>query len=739
MKPLTAALILIVTASIAFSQSQSEPPILSAQDSIQTLLTKIQSFYPRLEGTEGEASLLNAGAEYFRQLGLEVSRRDFSSLDSGHSFSSVLEARLQGEREDTLLVIAPANHLLETTPSNDGTINIAALLSAARRLAESTPPVTVRFLLLGAERGRGSDYPLGSRLILQQYFPEHPVAALYLSLRSPGDTVSVDTGSGGRISPKWLLERTVSALTESETPFRLSQAQTQIARAAMRDERSAIAPYLAQEFPAIGFESSPDGVRSSGEAPESVGTLADAITRLVRDSSEGLQTTWDSHYVFFETGDRYIFIPERSYIVLLLAVVFATSLYGIVYRRRFDRYARTIARNFWSLPGLYFLAFGVLVSATLIVQYYLEARGYAELWEHYPLVFFGAKVALTLFLFTLLFQWIQRLPISRNGSFYSASAIALLFVGIVILAAINIAFSYYFLWAYMFAFIFSVTRIRLLKALALLLAPVWLILEAVDLFSLPALRSAGSLLFSPIVGNLVLALVILPFLMMFIRLDFLIRHPMPGQKSFAVQLVTLLTATGVAVSLIYIQSVQPFDGENPQPVRVTHRMNASTDEYLLEGESPAPLGVFPLRYGGETLEISTNDRSFTREMEESALPWRIEQRSNSFLSRREHVVTIDTERRAYSIEARLRSTGDLVLLEANFPFELEPEIGRATFYIGRYPPNPLELRFTVTAQTSADLILQAQLPGLGRAAGIINPDYRLLTEQNITQTIDIGE
>jgi hypothetical protein len=753
MKPLTAALLLIVTASAAFSQSHDRAAAFQPDATEETLLTSIQNLYPRLEGTEGETALLDAAEHYLRELGLQVRRSNFSELEGGHSFSGVVEARLQGEREDTLLVVAPANHRLQTSPHHDGSVNAAALLAAARQLAESTPPISIRFLLLGAEHGPTEQYPLGSRLILQDFYPEHPVATLYLSLAGGSSPIQLDTGSGGRITPHWLTERTVGALQQSGLPFHVSLTETQVARADLEKHPGVLEPYLSQDVPAVGLAGASDRRRPEGRAGapreeasgndltggETVSRLAAVITGFVSASEGGLGTAWDSHYVFFQLADRFLFVSEQSYLAVLLGVIFATSLYGVVFRGRFDRYARTIGRNFWSLPVLYALTTGVLIGATAVIQYYLRVRGFPDLWELYPFLFFGAKVVLTLFLFSLMFLGLRRMPIAKNGSFYSASAIVLLFIGMVALATVDIAFAYYFLWAYVWTFIFSVTRNRLAKWIASIAAPLWLVSAAVDIFSLPALRAAQGLLLSPLTGNLVLALVMLPFLLMLIRLDFLVRHPVTGRRSFAVQLFTLATAAGVAVLIIYIQSIQPYGSEQPQPVRAVHYLTERDEGNRLQLESPAPLGVFSLQYGQESYRIRANSRSMEIPMPGSSLPWTITERSSTFLSRREYVIELDPVRPAYEIQAQLRSEQDLVLLEANFPFQLEPEVGRARFFIGRYPPDPLVLRFTVTAGTQAALTLEATLPGLGQEAGIGGSEHRLITTQRVQQTIPIGE
>jgi hypothetical protein len=727
MKRLAVIVTLILTGSMGFSQSQAD------------FMEAITGFYPRLEGTEGETQTLAYVESELERLEIPTREHSFREFDEGHSFSRVLEARIEGEREDTIIVAAALNHRLDTPVERDGSVNIAALLELARRLTEDSPELTVRLLFLGADQGGADQHPLGTRLFLQRFFPEGDTAVLYLS-GARDRPVELRTGGGGRVSPLWLLQDTRTALEQTGVPHRVSLTQTQIARADLADNAPVIEHYLREGIPGIQLDArSSDGSRSAAGEGLTAVALADAAYRIIGQNAEGIPGHWDTHYLFFSLGDSFLVVTEQQYLLLLLMVVAATLLYGLVFRYRFDRYALTIARNLWNIPLLFLMTFGFAAVGTMLLRYYVELRGFPSLWEHWPFLFFLVKIALSVFLFSLAFQWLSRLPFSKNGSFYSAAAIFLLFFAVIALAATNISFSYYFVWAFFCTFLFSVFPQRWTKAVALLLAPFWLLVAAYEIFTLPALRTAGALLLSPVQGNLVLGLILLPFLLMLIRLDFLIRHPILGRRGVAVKITMVLTGLAVAAALGYLQFERPYDAENPQPITATQRTDMNADASTLILESPAPLGRFVLQYADREFTVRGSDRERRFALEPPAPPWQIRAAQRPFLERTQVSVTVDSERRLSELRARLKAPEELIIFESTFPYTVDAEANEVTFSIGRFPPNPLSIEFTIPRDIRGRLELVGVYPGLAQEAGIRPAEYRLERTHRVEQSVEIGD
>ena len=72
----------------------------------------------------------------------------------------------------------------------------------------------------------------------------------------------------------------------------------------------------------------------------------------------------------------------------------------------------------------------------------------------------------------------------------------------------------------------------------------------------------------------------------------------------------------------------------------------------------------------------------------------IEAQATSFLDRKRITVAIDPEGSPTDIDISLVAAEGIVIYDANFPFSFE-ESTRATIHIGRHPPVPITVEFTV--------------------------------------------
>ncbi|HUX12022.1 MAG TPA: hypothetical protein VMW87_03290 [Spirochaetia bacterium] len=727
--------LLIVTASVLFSRSFTEPdPTLAVN-----LQHAIESFYPRLEGAAGGKATIGFIEDTLRSAGVVFSEQQFSGLEKNHSFSRIVSVTISGALPDTLIVAVPINNALDAPKGSAGEVNIAAALELARSLWHNPPPLTVRILFLGAEvplvqfpadpvADTGTPYPLGSRLFLSSYFPDGPVAVVYLDFTHAATPVSIEPGGGNSVAPSWLIRSTIEAAQEAGFGFDLAANRLLAYRLSRAESKSPIAPYLEQGIPAVLLTTRVQAVPT--DATLWYRQLFAFIGRFLNDHASGLPTDWDHHYLMVDAGGTYLFYGEKLTLVVLMLVAALALLYAVARRKRILRYARTIMRNFWNLPALLAIMFLFLLISTVLIQSFLDLRDFPTLWQHYPLLFFAWKISLSLFLSTLSFRLLRRLPISRNGSFYSASALFFLLVDVVIAAVINLSFANYFLYAFILSFLFSITRSRTAKLLFFAAAPLLLLKAAWDALTIAELQLVQSMLLSPFRGNLLLAFVTLPFLLMVIRLDFLVRHPVRGRTSFATLLA--MTATGIATVVLagFLIFQDPFSEADPQPVNVIQEVNRDAGTDLLSLTSPAPLGNLSFTYGGNRISLSGAGRTFR-----TTLPTGVElldasRTMRAFLGREQTALAIrtspaeSTSMRLYRVSVSLESAEPLLMYDSGFPFSYTEENRKVVLQIGVDPPNPLQVDYTLPAGKSPAVTLMAIFLGLPKACVPENPAYR---------------
>ena len=385
----------------------------------------------------------------------------------------------------------------------------------------------------------------------------------------------------------------------------------------------------------------------------------------------------------------------------------STLAYALVFHRQFTRYLRTAGRNSWNIPVLFLLIYAFLSAATYLLELSLRARGFPSIWTYYPSAYFAFKITLSFFLFSIAALFLRHLPLSKNGSFYSAAALFVLLIDIIIFSSLNLSFSYYFIWAFFWAFIFSVVRSRLVKAVSLALAPFFLIRIATDVLRIPELRLTEVLLLSTR-GDLLLSFMILPFLLMLIRLDFLIRHPVRGKRSFALRMASMVSGVLVIGMVVFVIVSSPFSPSTPQPVLAVETVDYPNFERTLEISSPAPLGEMRILFAGEEIAETISERNHT--IASQRLPDVLSVRLSyaDFLDRDRARLEIDAPQPLEDVSIQFSSTEPMILYDVSLPFSIAPDQRSARVFVGKRPRLPLVIDFTVARGTGPAIEIIAE-------------------------------
>ena len=690
MPRLLACLLLFAGSTALFGQSGLPPDSRAVLDNYNA----IRSMYPRLEGSDGERRLLDFIEQRLEFLRIPYSRLDFSESDKNHSFSSCLVADVRGQREDTLILAVPINHPPETRGEFDGSINAALALGIIEHISRKTPPISVKILFLGAEYGETADYPMGSRLFLRDFFPDYRVMCLYLNFKRIPSRLHLRGGARGIEAPYWLLDRATDALEDTDLYFLIRGNENQIFRIGLTSERTIIEPFLNADYPAVSFEGEYDSLDPL-QQENWVFSFNLFMTEFLKAFAGGIPETWDRHYLFFQARGFYFSVPERVYLFILLVVLGGILTYGLVFTRRLRKYLRILAHNIWALPVFLLFVFALLFLSTWLIEGILRARNMIRLWEQLPLLFLVFKLAVPLAILFILLNVVKKLPIPRRGSFYSAGALLFLLLDIVVLAVINISFTYYFLWAFTFALLFSAVAYRPLKVVLFLAAPYWIVKTVVELFTLPRLEFCRILLLSKVGGNLLLTVILIPFILMFIRLKFIF----PPARITSDKLRSRLTAGLFALILVGLLTTffvySPYGELRPQPISAVYVIDEVRDEQYLELSSPAPLRNMRSLNGDTTISIDTRSRLYRLPLVNPGEYLETRISSVGFLDRKNVSLSLVPRSEPYRVRLGVFSDAEFVLFDANFPYTRTPGGKEYTILIGVNPPLPLDVELTV--------------------------------------------
>ena len=663
-------------------------------------LTAVESFSPRLEGSANEKRTVAYIESRLASLGVPYAPFDFSGSDFEHSFSTCLRVDIAGKRADTLILAVPLDQPPDAQKGEDGAINVALALDFIDRTRGAPPPVSVAVLFLGAEFGDTEAYPMGSALFLRDFQPEYRVAVLYLNLKQVPARILVRGGGRGIVTPYWLMKRSVAALREAGVPYVLRGNESQIFRLKSGSEQTLIEPYLKAGYPSVELDGE-YGPGEPGQAADWMVAFPAFLSGLLLHVASGVPEDWDRHYLLFQAGEFSLIVTEKAYVIVLIVALSAMLLYSLAFREGIRRYARSLARNFPALLPIMGISFLFLFAGTLVLDGIQTIRGFSALWSYTPVNFLLLKACVALFLYAALYNVARRLPFPRNGTFYSAAALFILLADIVAVALVNISFTYYLLWAFLFVFLSALVRPRYAKVLLFLPAPFWGIHGLIGVFTLPALPFCHFLLLSPIRGNLFIAAACLPFILVVLRLGLVF----PGRgilrrhtREYALAGVLFAGTTALGVHLMLYS---PFSPVNPQPVTVTQAFDiGARDEVTrdtLNVTSPAPVGTILVNSGGTTRALTARGTSVSLPLPlPESSPVKISQDSSSFFSQRTVSLAMSMPSSPRSIAAILSSTQDFILYDCSLP-SVRERSNRYRILIGSFAPNPLSLQLTLPA------------------------------------------
>ncbi len=677
--------------------------------SIITDFENISKLFPHTDGSAHEKQLIQYISERLDNMRVHYSVSDFSNASGYHSFSSIIEAKIEGEKKDELVLVIPLSRPLLYDEAPSGILNIITGLQLLEAMSEKTPPIGLKVLFIGGEWDEKEEFSPGSRLFLSNFFPNAPVAFLYLNFPENPGRVRLKTGGKGFIAPRWLIERVGQALNRTALDYYSISHETQIFRLGIGDENSNIAPFLEQGYPALALEG--EETETDQDITVWISNIISFINNFMEKSTDGFSTGGESHYQFIRIGGETKIISEAAYIRIIFFLSLLLIIYPFFARKRFSRYLNLIGKHIWIIPVMVGLIFLFLLLGTFFIETVLRVQNTPDLWKATPLSFFLLKISGALTLYWIVHKLLNRLPFSRRGNFYSATAIFLLIILFLLVCIINISFAYIVMWSLLFAFLFSIFRRRIIKLLCLLLSMVWLFYFSYVVFITPQIDLARILLFSRFAGNGFLALLLLPHIFLFIRLSFLFYIPRKGVR-IGVDRGILIFLFSFTIGIgIFLLSTSPYSEGTPQPLRINERIDLENQIKTVLLESPAPFGVDEIEYSGRVLKVNPKSREANLPIGLCPPSPEIDLQLIPFLGRQEIKlglsITGEDQENLHKVILTLRSPKEIILLDSNYPYSLDSVLDSARIHLGAYPPIPLEISLIVPETASLEGVVSS--------------------------------
>jgi hypothetical protein len=361
---------------------------------------------------------------------------------------------------------------------------------------------------------------------------DRSAAVVYLSRgESPRWRLAVE----GEVTPAWIARAVITADSARFDPVPVNAARLGLGRRDPVLERA-----LTDGQSAVRLE-----IPDYRQLPEAIIPFAAAVAENAQSDGRRYERNYlvlpSFSIPFRGVSTAPVVVIEAILVWSVVIVAALLVLYGVSRPRRVRRYSQAIAHNLALFLGLFLILLAGLVLANLAIRAtgaFFSLEGLAH-----PLIV--AKFAFAFVLLTPLYPTLHR-RFRRSSSVYSGAALFLLILGSLIASIFSLILGVFFVLAFIFGFLFSLSHQAIVKSIFLLaaFAP-----GAYLLISIAGLADQGTIaavLTPPIWRELVMVVLIMPLMLMFFRLDILVTRipllPILGMVS--------LTATAIAVAVI---------------------------------------------------------------------------------------------------------------------------------------------------------------------------------------------
>ena len=483
-------------------------------------------FFSTLAAGGDESTMEWEAAQYIRsRLARSGLRPRLHALSEpfGESRSAIVEVAVAGRRADTLLIVVPLAlaDAPDARPHPDGPA-LALILGFAQALAGAAdpPPISVRFLFLGGERGDPDHgYPFGSRSFLQDYLANAPTAVLYFDLTGRPDSVRLHTGGDRVVAPPWLVRGVLRTLQEAGQPVRIPTTHANdLVRLGLAEE-PLLAPFFRAGHPALRLSGHADAAGAAADPDRWLARMARFLSLLIAEYDDGIPAAWDRNYLLIGGSTAPLIVAEQDYVVLLVLAIAAVIFYAFAASTQLRYATRTLWQYGWRIPLMVAVAVAALGAGSAALGLLPRAARNPFLWHEAPVLFLALKLGLAALVAALAHyaigrRWLvqdRRAPIA---SFYLAAAAVMLLVVVAAAAAVNVALAYPFVWALLCVLLANLARNRWHSLLWIVLAPVWIVRLVASLYLQPARPFVALTLFAPLSVDLVAAALLLPLVLL---------------------------------------------------------------------------------------------------------------------------------------------------------------------------------------------------------------------------------
>ncbi len=657
-----------------------------AQDSFVYSIEQLKPFYPAQEHSEQAGWIEKIIKDRLDQADIPYNEIPLDTLKDSHSFAHNISVVLPGTGEQNLVIAVPlAEH--------GSPVNTALALELAEFFSQEEHSSQIQILFLGADF-------IGAKVSAEE-LKDEKCALLYLNFQGIPDEIILQTGNRDHISPYWMVNGCNKSLQKVALKFNLRPEQNVLYNIGMIPEPSPLDIYLEAGMSALMMYGKP-----SAKKNQSASIWASAFCHFVEEfEKQNLihQEHEDQNYFIMNLGDDYFILTEFHIMIFFLVVTGFILFYIILHAKQAKNYVHIFIKNFFIVFWTTMMLFIFFQISTWFSQLFLIVTRLDTQWQTIIPELISLKVLISLVLLILLLPAYSKFKQHNLGNFYSGSAIITAILDMVIFMAIDFSFAAYYTWSLLCIFVFAVVRRRHIKFLCMLLSGIFFIRTIHGILFYPALNLCHDLIFSSMWTNLYLAIFVLPFIFMGVRIFYVIPLKVELKHKFSKALgyAAMAILTVLAVRFIYLY--KPFNDTNRQLVNAVEFYDLDEKRGTLTLESDYKLGTLQIKTGDEEINVFSNEKRLIYDIKAPQEEVSVWAATSRFLERKTiefHVATKGKPDQLYiTLKAPVKNE-KILILESTYPYQIQNDT--VLFFIGKNQPMPFELKVTTHKDSAFD-------------------------------------
>ena len=465
---------------------------------------------------------------------------------------------------------------------------------------------------------------------------------------------AVYTGNPQKMTPLWLARQITSALSEEHIAYDYPDMFASLHRLGFIVNNRRMSAFIRNNIPAVTVQFS---------HPEELA----ALQRFCVNFSDKRTSSWDNHYIFLHLPKKPLIIGEPFFFLVcmilgtLLLLILCTSTF--VGKRGAD-YKKEFLRSWYFIP----LTIAVTFAALWVGQKICALV--PPLAKTTPIIQFGVKLTCILIFSATLFtlqEYLRLFTIQlTHGYFIYLVGIANIFI----FSAVDLLFFVILFLEYICIYIArkAIRFVPLAISTALMLLPfvpyVYLLARYGSYFSLQRLVFATPLY------NLLLSLLIFPFLIMWLKMIVRMEiYVASGNFLFKKTILNSILFTGIIIGITFIVIML---------LSAVYKKNTS------------------VRTLNNAIVISDYKHTFT-----------INASKEEFLGISTRHIAIDSKEPAVRYNISISSDSSIPLYDSNYDYTVNEETTTATFTIPHYPPQEILITYSTDTKETARILVDA--------------------------------